>query len=125
MAAYSSEFFRQKLSKKRLILELEENDDVLGSLKQAMKNHGLKECSVELMEGTIKTGKMTAVVGSSIRSIQFNNSVVINASGHFKLSFDELFGSLHVLAKIGKPETGTLISAKSAGGMKIVLGFYE
>lgn len=125
MAVVSSEFYRQKLSKKRLILELEDNEDIHASVKLAMKEHGLKECSIELMEGTIKAGKMSAVIGSAFKVIEMKNSQVLNGSGHFKLSFDELFGSIRVLAKTGKPENGVLSKGIVNPGFKIVLGFYK
>ncbi len=124
MATYSSEFFKHKMVKKHLAIELEENDSILDSIKLAMKTHSIKEASVDLMEGTIKTGKMSAFVGSAYKMLDLNNSKIENASGHFKLNFDTLFGSLHILARVGKPETGTLQKGIAGNGVKIRMGFY-
>ena len=88
------------------------------------KTHSIKEASVDLMEGTIKTGKMSAFVGSAYKMLDLNNSKIENASGHFKLNFDTLFGSLHILARVGKPETGTLQKGIAGNGVKIRMGFY-
>lgn len=124
MATFSSEFFKQKLVRKNLVLELDEDDDILGSIKQGMKSHKVKEASIAQIEGTIKIGKMAAVIGSNYKAIPLNNTPVHGASGHFKLSFDELFGSLHVLAKTPKLESGTLQRGNASAGLKITLNFY-
>lgn len=125
MATFSSEIFKQKLVKKSLLVELDENDDILGSIKQAMKDHSIKEASIELMEGTIKTGKMSVMLGSQYKTIPLDNAQVINGSGHFKLSFDSLFGSLRVLAKTPKPENGKLEKGTGTSSLRIKLGFYK
>ncbi len=125
MATFSSEFFRQKLTKKNLLVELEDNEDVFASIKLAMKNHNIDEVSVELMEGTMKSGKMSVIDRSQFKMLSFNNSEIVNARGHFKLNYDTLFGSINVLAKIGKPETGKLEKGNAANGLKIKLAFYE
>lgn len=124
MATFSSEFFKNKLVKKSLLIELEENEEILDSIKNAMKTHNIKEATVDLMEGAIKTGRMNTTVGSNYKVLSLSDTTIMNARGHFKLNFDELFGSLHVLAKIGKPETGTLQKGLASSGLKIKMSFY-
>ncbi|MBI4044650.1 MAG: DUF296 domain-containing protein [Candidatus Diapherotrites archaeon] len=124
LAGVFSDFYKNKMMKKQLVLELEENDSVLDSIKLAMKNHGVKECTVDYMDGTIRSGKMTAMVGQNFKTLNLKDSKVIHASGGFKLSFDELFGSMHIMARVGRPETGTLANGTVAAGTVIKLGFY-
>lgn len=110
--------------KKQLVLELEDNDGIMESIKLAMKSHNVKECTVDYMDGVIKSGKMTAMVGQNFKTLNLKDSKVIHASGNFKLSFDELFGSMHVMARVGRPETGTLSNGTATAGTVIKLGFY-
>ena len=124
MAGVFSDFYKNKMVKKQLVLELEENDGIMESIKLGMRNHSVKECTVDYMDGVIKSGKMTTMVGQNFKTLNLKDSKIVHASGSFKLSFDELFGSMHVMARVGRPETGTLANGTVAAGTVIKLGFY-
>ncbi len=125
MPVAASEYFYMKAKKKLLTIELEEGEDVFKSIKEAMRQHNVKECSVDTMDGLIKKGMMNTLNGSKYSAIKLENTMILNASGNFKLSFEELFGGLHVLAKVSKPISGTFASGVAGNGLKIRLSFYE
>lgn len=125
MTVAASEYYYNKAKKKVLTLELEEGEDVFESIKKSLLEFKIKECKVDGMDGTIKNGVMNALNGTRYQTIKLENTQIINASGNFKTSFGEMFGSLHVLAKVSKPVSGTLASAKAANNLKIRLWFYE
>ena len=125
MPVAASEYFYMKAKKKLMTLEWEDGEDVFKSVKAAMKQYNIKECSVTTMDGPIKKGMMNTLNGSKYSAVKLDNTLILNASGNFKLSFDELFGGLHVLAKISKPISGTFASGVAGNGLKIGLTFYE
>ncbi len=117
--------FNKKGKRKTLTLILDENDDVLASIKQGLKQHGLKEARVDDMQGTVKEGVVSYMEGSQYKAKNLQNQKIIKASGNYKLSFDELFGSMHVTTAGKNPLTATFVKGKAAQDLQIKLSFIE
>lgn len=125
MPAFDALLFNKKGSKKTLTLILDENDDILGSIKQGMKEHNIQEGRIDDMQGVIREGVGSFMSGHNFRTINFASQEIIRASGNYKLSFDELFGSMNVTTAGRKPVTATFVKGKAGQGLQITLGFVE
>ena len=108
-----------------MTLILDENDSILESIKLGMKEHGVKEVTVEGMEGTLKEGIGSYMEGSRFMTKNFANDDVFNASGKYKLQVDQLWGNLHVIVNQKSPLNVTLVKGKSAQGLIVNLSFIE
>ena len=117
--------FKNKGKRKTLTLVLDEDDDILASIKQGMRQHGLKEARVDDMQGTIKEGVVSFMDGSQYKAKNLASQPIIMASGNYKLSFDELFGSMHVTTAGKNHLTATFVKGKAAQDLQIKLSFIE
>lgn len=117
--------FKQKGKRKTLTLILDLNDDILASIKQGMEQHGLKEARVDDMQGTIKEGVVSFMHGSQYKAKNLQQQPIIMASGNYKLSFGELFGSMHVTTAGKNPLTATFVKGRAAQDLRIKLSFIE
>ncbi len=117
--------FKKSGKKKILSVVLSEDEDILSSIKEAMKQHNLKECRVEDMNGTIKEGHINYFEGNSYKSASLVNRPILKASGNFKLTASELWGSMHVSTAEKRPTTGTLVEGTAAEGLQIKMSFVE
>ncbi len=120
-----SVIFKNKGKRKTLTLILDDGDDVLVSIKQGMKQHKLQEARVDDMQGTIKEGTISYMDGSQYKAKNLINQPIIMASGNFKLSFDELFGSMHVTTAGKNHLTATFVRGLAATDLQIKLSFIE
>jgi len=121
-----SQLFDKKAVRKTLTLSLSDGEDVLSCLKQAMKDNGIKECSVVDINGKLKLGLINFFERSQYKTLELKDRPMLKASGNFKLSFDDLWGSMHVsTAEKNKPTTGTLVKGTAAEGLEIKLSFIE
>ena len=120
-----SQLFSKKAERKILTLILSENEDILASIKEGMRQHNLRECKVEGMGGKIKQGQINFTERSQYKVMNLQDSEVMLASGNFKRSFDDLWGGMHVSLSGKKPVTGTLVKGTASEGLEIKLSFVE
>ena len=126
MPRVDSAFFKNNLVKKTLTIELDEGEGILTAIKEAMKQHKLKEAKVEDIEGTIKSGQISFMDRSNFKSLKLDNAKLLTASGNFKLSFDDLYGTMNVsTADKYNPKKGTLVNGYAVAGLKIKLSFFQ
>jgi hypothetical protein len=114
---------KEPLRKKFLTLEFEEGDDVLLCIKQGMEQNGVKECDVADVDGTLTTATVNMMEGPKFKKVDFSNTRIMRASGHFKFGGGDLWGALHVFTEGRKPISGTVIAAKASQGFKLKLTF--
>jgi len=114
---------KEPLRKQYLTLEFEEGDDILSCIKQGMEQNSIRECDVVDVEGTLTTAAVNAMEGSRFKKIDFSNLKIMRASGHFKISAEDLWGALHVFTEGRKPISGTVVTAKASQGFKLKLSF--
>lgn len=120
-----SQLFDKKAAKKNLTISLSEGEDVLSCIKQAMKEHGIKECSIVDINGKVKLAILNCFERNKYKTIKLENRSLLRASGNFKLSFDDLWGSMHVSTAEKKMTSGTLVKGTAAEGLEIKLSFIE
>lgn len=126
MPRVDSAFFKNNLVRKNLVIELEEGESIIPSIKEAMKQHKLKEVKVEDMEGVIKAGQINFMDRSNFKSLKLDNTKILTASGNYKLSFDDLFGTMNIsTAEKFNPKKGTLVQGVASQGLKIKLSFFQ
>jgi len=113
----------KKPERKNLVLEFEEGDGVLSGIKQAMADNGVRECDVVDVEGTLSTATVNTMESSRFKKIDFANTKILRASGHFKFSGGDLWGSMNVFTEGRKPISGTLVKASASHGFKLKLTF--
>lgn len=116
---------KEEVTKKNLVLELEEGESVFSSIKQAMAEHSIKEAKVDYIDGNLTE----AVVETDQREQQITKKIkdmeTISASGSFKMGGEDMWGNMRIALNPKDPVIGTLISGTAANGLKIRLSFYE
>lgn len=117
--------FNKNGKRKTLTLILDDGDDVMSCIKQGMKEHGLKEARVDDMQGTLKEASISFMQGSQYRAKNLAMQKIIKASGNYKLSFGELFGSMNVTTADKHPLTATFVKGRAAQDLEIKLSFVE
>ncbi|MCX6799256.1 MAG: DUF296 domain-containing protein [Candidatus Diapherotrites archaeon] len=117
--------FKKKAEKKILRLVLDDGDDILGSIKQGMGEHAIKECRVEDAGGEVKHAVINFMEGSKYKKMDLRNIQILRASGNFKLNFEDLWGTMHISTSGKKPITGTLVAGKAGQGFELKLSFIK
>lgn len=117
--------FTKKGVKRSLTLILDEGDGVLECIKAGMIEQGLNEVKIEGVEGTIREGTINFFERSQFKSASLENSPVMIASGGFKLSYGELFGSMKIATDTKPPLHGTFVRGKAKEGLTLNLSFTE
>jgi predicted DNA-binding protein with PD1-like motif len=125
MSHVDAVIFKKKGVRKSLRLILDENESILACIKQAMKEHNLREVRVEDMTGKFQKGELTYFEGNRYKMLKLADKEAFRASGLFKLSFDELYGSMYVSINQRHPITGTLTKGTAINGFEIKLSFLE
>ena len=125
MPAVDAIIFNKRGVRKSLKLVLDDGDEVFSCIKQAMKEHTISEVKVEEMNGTFKEGELNYFEGNRYKLANLSGKVSFRASGLFKLSYDELYGSMHVSINERHPLTGTLVKARGTEGFEVKLSFVE
>jgi hypothetical protein len=115
----------KKWEKKVLRLILEEGEDVFVSIKKAMKEHKLKQCKIDDMEGTLLKGEINFFEGNQFKNQKFENLSILRGVGSFKLDFGELYGSLSITTKEKNPKTGMLLKGKASEGLQLKISFIQ
>lgn len=121
--------FTARGTEKDLVLELDENEDIVSSIRTGMLHNNITRATVKSIEGKIKEGMVNYFVGSNYKAREIKNMPVENAHGKYELrgrNRDELWGNLHVtISQNGKKETATLGKSRASSGLKIRLSFVE
>lgn len=129
MAGNSYCEFMGKGTKKSLVLELSESEDIFECIKQGMQQNNISRAKVLGIEGTIKEGKINYFAGNSFKSEEIENTLIGVAAGHYELKGrenEELFGNLHVVVGTkGNTNSVSLVKGTAVEGLKIKLEFVE
>jgi len=114
---------KEPIKKQFLTLQFDEGDNIISCVKQGMEMNNISECDVVDVEGVISTATVNAMEGSKFKKIDFSNTRIMRASGHFKLGGGDLWGSLHVFTEGRKPISGTVVKATAGQGFTLKLTF--
>ena len=125
MPHIDAHIFTKKGVKRDLTLILDEDDGILESIKSAMKEHAIKEVKVEGIEGTLKECVINFFERSNFKSATLKNEKTMLASGSFKLSFDDLYGSMKIATEGKPPMHGTVVKGKAGQDLTLKLSFVE
>jgi predicted DNA-binding protein with PD1-like motif len=118
-----SVLIKEPIKKQFLTLQLDEGDNVLSCIKQGMLQNNVRECDVVDVSGSLTTASVQAMEGHRFKKIDFSNTKILRASGHFKITGGDLWGSLHVFTEGRKPISGTLLSGKASHGFELKFSF--
>jgi predicted DNA-binding protein with PD1-like motif len=120
-------FFEGRGTEKELVLELDDGEEVLSSIRMGMLHNHIHRATVKGIDGKIKEGMVNYFVGSSYKSREVKNTAIENAHGKYELrgrNRDELWGNLHVtISQNGKRETATLGKGIATNGLRVRLSF--
>jgi len=122
-APMSSRIVTEKLSRKILTLVFDAGDDVVGGIKKTMQENDIRECRVDDVSGVLSEAIINTFEGNSYKKLDLKNKGVMRASGTFKFSGGDLWGTLHVFTEGRKPISGSVSTAKAADGFTLKLSF--
>ncbi|MCR4369502.1 MAG: hypothetical protein NUV67_06385 [archaeon] len=125
MPYVDAHLFSKKGVKKQLTLILEDDDGIEESIKAGMKEHKLNSVTIESVDGSVKEAIINYFEGNSFRSSTIKDKAVMIASGSYKLSYDELFGTMKIVTNEKPPMHGTLVRGKAKDGLTIRLSFVD
>jgi predicted DNA-binding protein with PD1-like motif len=114
---------KEPIKKQILTLQFDEGDDLMSNIKAALEQNRVRECDVIDVEGSLTTASVNAMEGNKFKRIDFSNTKILRASGHFKMGGGDLWGSLHVFTEGRKPISGTLIKGVASQGFTIKVTF--
>jgi len=124
-----SQIFHGKGTKKELVLELSEGEDIFECIRNGMLQNGVTSADVKAIEGNLCKASINYMRGSRYVFDELENVKIEKASGKYELKGkkqDQLYGNLHVVVKIAdKPVTATLVRGKASEGTKVHLEFIE
>ncbi len=122
---FDSLLFNKKSVKKFLTVSFDEGENILDCLKKAMLDHGLKECRVEGLDGTIKSAKVNFFDGGKFGASTIKNKPIMAASGNFKVSGGDLWGSMNICTSEKKPLSGTFVTGFAGENLQLKVSFVE
>ena len=125
MPHVDAHLFKKKGVKRELKLLFEDGDSILEGIKSGMREHGLDSVKIESMEGSVQEALINYFVGNSFKSSVVKDKKIMLSSGGFRLSYDELFGSMKIVTSEKPPLHGTLVRGKAKDGLTINLSFLE
>lgn len=117
--------FKKRFQKKVLRIELDENDSVYESLKNALIEHNISQAKLFDASGKLNSGVIQFLQKQKIKNKKVNEFELIRVSGNLKLSFNELFGSIKVSGGPKPLLSGTLLSGNASKGLVFKLFFLE
>jgi len=117
--------FDKRAVKRNLKIQLDDGENLLGAIKEAMAQHKISECKVEDIEGEMKDGFINYFEGSSYKNASLANRKMLRASGTFRLNFGELWGTMHISTADKRPLSGTFVKGTAKEGLKIRLSFID
>tara|TARA_Y100000310_G_scaffold71983_1_gene67918 strand:+ start:641 stop:1036 length:396 start_codon:yes stop_codon:yes gene_type:complete len=125
MPHIDNHLFNGKGIKKNLKLVLEQGDGLIESIKQGMKEHNLNKVQVGSVDGKIQEAVINYFEGGNFKASVIRNKEILNASGSFTISYDDLFGQMKIVTSDKPPVHGTLVRGKAEDGFIINLTFVE
>lgn len=125
MPHFDSYLFNKKGVKRNLTLILDEDDNILDSIKVGMQKHGINEAKIESVEGMIKECLINYFEHNNFKSQILKNAPIMVASGSFKLSYGDLYGSMKIATAQKPPIQGTLVKGKASQDLTIKMSFVE
>jgi hypothetical protein len=108
-------------TKKVLKLVLEEDDSIIKSIEQGMRENDVKEATIEDIDGVLKEAIITNMEKGKYNEFEIRETQIIRASGLFKFGGDDLWGSLNVFTGGRKPISGKLTKGTAMDGFEIKL----
>ena len=128
MAANDMTFnlYKTKATKKSLVLELSEGEDILACIEQSMRDNHIDIVEVLQMDGIIKEGTITYFSGNNFRSKSVDGKKPYEVSGRYEIKKGKFTGNCHIVFK----ENISLLTASpstlvATDGFKVVLSFHE
>jgi predicted DNA-binding protein with PD1-like motif len=118
-----SRIITEKLSRKILTLIFDEGDDVVAGIRKTMQDKNIRECRVDDVSGVLAEAIINTFEGNCYKKLDLKNKEVLRASGTFKFTGGDLWGTLHVFTEGRKPISGSVTSAKAAEGFTLKLSF--
>ena len=112
---------QKKSNKKILKLVLEEDDPIIKSIEQGMRENDIKEANVDDINGAVKEATITNMEKGKYNEFEVRETELIRASGIFKFGGDDLWGSLNVFTGGRKPISGKLTKGTAMDGLEIKL----
>lgn len=125
MGNVESQFVTQKAIEQVLTITLEDGEDILQCLKQAMKEHGMHEARVLEVKGFWKQGFMNYFLKNQFKSRKsFEVEKISAGSGKFTRQGNDYSGDLKIVVSLGNNRVnGTLLEGKAAKELSIKLKF--
>jgi len=118
-----------KIKQKELELTLDENDDVLDCIKQAMRENNIHHANVVTFEGKVLNFSVNYFENSTLKNVKyFEPHEIVKGLGELKYDFikDFIFGRVRIIYKHkDKNFDGILMSGKALSGFKIILTYLE
>ena len=126
MPSMDSMIYTGKSVEKNLTLVFDAGDDVLAGLKQAIKQHNIRECTAVEADGLLEEAVIQYFVHNRFTSTELKNGRIVSCSGRFMNLQDGIYGDLHVGFMLGMQMwDGTLVKAKATQGFQLTLKFAQ
>ncbi len=108
-----------KEQKNKLILVLDEGDEVLASIEKGMRENNVKEAEIGSVSGVVDSGIVSGDNGKQ----EFSECEAISASGKFKFGGDDLWGKMNIFLGTKKPLNGQLLKGIAKQDFEITLEY--
>jgi len=122
-------FDSSKNKMKEMEIILDQNEDVLDSIKLVMKQHNITKANIIVFEGILMALSVNYFENSKLKNIKyFEPHEVIKGFGELKYDFikNYLLGRIRIIYKHkDKNFDGVLMSGKAKEGFKIVFTYLE
>ncbi len=125
MPYFDAHLFNKKAIKRNLTLILDEDDGILESIKAGMEKYRINEAKIESMEGKVKECLINYFERNNFKSQILKNAPILMASGSFKLSYGDLYGSMKIATAEKPPMQGTVVKGKACQDLTIKMSFLE
>lgn len=125
----SQMFDKSKNKVKEITLSFDENDDIMPSVIQAMKENKINKATILSFKGKLKDATINYFQKSQIKSYSFiDPKEVIRGNGEFKLDpkDGQLFGRIRMnFNDNGKTAEGILIRGIACDGLTLILQYVD
>ncbi|MFH0970457.1 MAG: DUF296 domain-containing protein [Candidatus Diapherotrites archaeon] len=126
MSQVDTTVFTGKSVERELTLVFDEGDNVLSGLKDAMRQHGLREASAVRADGQLKEATINYFTRNRFNSTELKNGRIVSCSGRFMNLKEGIYGDLHVGFLLGMQMwDGTLVKAIAKNGFQLTLKFNQ
>ncbi len=111
---------KEKKEKNNLKLILDEDDDIIKSIEQGMKENNVKSAEITSINGSIKRGLINSIEEGKKEIEEID---LIKASGKFSFGGDDLWGKMNIFTGTKKPLSGQLLKGYAKQGLEISLEY--